>query len=208
MTHGDNGFGAAAATAWALAGACWLAGCANVTTEVEPAASFPSPLAEVTELTVGLGLSEAQRAYAHASTEDRHYHWRLKIGAAQAALFESALSGLFAEVVAAGGEPPRCARCDVIVAPELQEVQLATPQRSPSQAYEVWLRYRIALLSPDGAETLGRASISAYGKAPERLGRERGMRAALERALRDAGAMLTVRWIRSADIARHLRPAK
>ena len=85
---------------------------------------------------------------------------------------------------------------------------MSTPENGLNQLYEVWLRYRIALWAPDGSETLHQSWLHAYGQAPERLGRQHGMQTALERALRDVGAMLVGRWIRAPDTARRLRPAK
>ena len=196
------------AAQWArLAGTCWLAACTTVTMDIAPTANFPAPLTETQRVTVGLYWDPAQRDFVHSSTETRHYHWRLKIGAAQTALFEAVATGMFAEVVALGDET-RCARCDVILAPTLQEAQLSTPKSGPNRLYEVWLRYRIAVLSPDGSKTLHQSSFDAYGKAPERMKRQRGMRTALQRALRDAGALLVSRWAGAADVARRLAPER
>ncbi len=172
-----------------LLGALWLAACSAIDLHIQPAAQFPPPRVEPAAASAGLYLDEAQRDFAYSSTESKHYHWHMDIGAAQVALFEVVIQGLF-ERAQTLDTLAACASCDVIVAPRLLSVQFTTPDNGPNPLYEVWLSYRIALLSPDGQTVRRLWPVTAYGQAPERMGRKVGMRLALQRALRDTGALL------------------
>ena len=84
---------------------------------------------------------------------------------------------------------------DAVLAPSIDEVQFAIPDQTGGEFYEVWIRYRLQLLRPDGT-VLGEWPLIGYGKANQRNygaieQREIGLNEATIWALRDAAAWLS-----------------
>lgn len=173
-----------------------LAGCAGEA-RVQVADAFPALIVAPRPVKLALVLDERFRTAAVQPVKGV----RIELGAAQTALFRQAFAALAEElrVVDEGRLPPDS---DLVVRPELLEVQLATPADTYLNVYEVWLKYRVALLT-SGGEPLGEWQMAAYGRTPDGLlrSREEAIRRAATVALRDAGAKLALDFYRAPPVA-------
>ena len=87
---------------------------------------------------------------------------------------------------------------DGIIAPSIEEVQLAIPDQTGGDFYEVWIRYKLTLFDA-GGNNVGELPLIGYGKANERNFGQLGQRTpALHEAtiwaLRGAAAELSLRF--------------
>ena len=119
----------------------------------------------------------------------------IELGSNQDQVFDSSLGGLFEKMVSLDSLDASSAEVDGIFKPEIVSVDLNTPARSGSDYYEVWVRYNIQLLDPEGTE-LHRWTVNAYGKVNRRdygSVMERtsdALQQATENALRDASTQI------------------
>ena len=91
-----------------------------------------------------------------------------------------------------------------IIAPSIEEVQFAIPDRTGGDFYEVWIRYKLTLFDA-GGNNLGELPLIGYGKANERnfsqLGQQTpALHEATTWALRDAAAELASRFRDQAQV--------
>jgi len=170
-----------------------LGGC--MTTAVEVTGEFPTPLVEPMPVAIGLYLPESFRAYTAEEQISDRGTYRVEIGEAQSALMQRLLPSMFERVVeldspeAAAKDPS----LDAVLVPEVADLQFAIPFQTKSKFYEVWVKYRFSLLTPDGS-TITQWEMTGYGKT--RGGGLAGEGASLQEAaieaLRDAGAFLAI----------------
>ena len=81
------------------------------------------------------------------------------------------------------------------------DFQYANPRVTRQNVYEVWIKYRIRLLAPDGTK-IADFTIPAYGKTPSALLKTEAaaINSAAIVALRDVGASLITRFEREPDV--------
>jgi len=114
-------------------------------------------------------------------------------------MFNSLLSGMFANVtpvnsVNAGEIPPQL---DAVIIPTVVDFQYANPRVTRQNVYEIWIKYRIRMLAPDGTK-IADFTIPSYGKTPSAFLKTEAaaINAAAIIALRDVGASLISRFER------------
>jgi hypothetical protein len=181
-----------------------LAGCGTKQVVVE--GNFPQPLVSKYPLTVGVWYDPAFREHeffdeAKGRTDS---DWLVRTGEAQVDMWDTLLRGLFARVVhleypPGEGEPPPV---DVVLAPEVDELQYAIPTQTNIKVYEIWMRYNLALRQPDGAP-IADWQMTAYGKTPTAFlqSDEAAVNLAAVMALRDAGANFITSFPAVPDVA-------
>ena len=175
-----------------------MTGCASSLT-LETRLDVPVPLTTQMPLTVAVYYPDEFSNYAYTEdTEDRP-SWSIQCGTSQVDLFDRVLSSMFANVVQVdgvsyqGSQPP-----DIILVPEVEDMQFALPQETRTDLYEAWIKYRILLYYPDGRR-VGEWPIHGYGKTTTELmkGRDEGLNMAINSAFRDIGAKFTIGFGRS-----------
>ena len=199
----------ALSVALTMAGLTGCKGGASVTVDI----SVPRPLVEPLGVTVGMYFDDALKNYVHEEELDDFGSYSLNIGASQASVFAQVFDAMFshavpmvnqplaeaeeadAEQIRLVGEDGRAIDVEGILAPSIEEVQFALPDQTGGDFYEVWIRYRMQILDPNG-QPLAEWPLIGYGKANERNygsidQREAGLYAAAIWALRDAAAVLS-----------------
>lgn len=170
-----------------------LCSCAETTT-VRVDSHVPSALVRTLPLTVGVYYDEELRNHHYIEDSPERPNWDIESGNSQVALFDQVLTSTFERVVAVPRIPDAGApaACDLVVAPEIVEMQFATPEETFFEFYEAWIRYRIEMFTPTG-DPIDNWEVTAYGKSPEKRfsGRATGLNNAVELALRDIGAKLS-----------------
>ncbi len=169
-----------------------LAGCTN---ELVVEADFPTPLIDPLPQTVGVFFDDEFRQYTHTEdTEDRS-KWVISSGQAQMELFNQVLPQVFNQAHEINSLPTPEAPVDVdlVLHPQVNEFQYAVPRETKFKVFEVWIKYNLTAMDPEG-NLIADWIITAYGKTPTAFMQsdEDAMDAAVEVALRDLGANLSI----------------
>jgi hypothetical protein len=113
--------------------------------------------------------------------------------------------GMFAEIVELNSDPnvPAPVPVDVIIEPTLSDLELASPDKSGSDQYTVWLNYNLQLYRPDKT-LLGDWKITAYGEydaGSMGMHTADAVNGATMIALRDAAATIVTEFSQAPGIA-------
>lgn len=167
-----------------------LAACGGI--QVRPENTLPRALVQPMSVRAGLVIDQELRQFAHEETRAGN-DWRVELGAAHEKFFRSIFGSSFDSLQvyesldaarAAGG-------LQVLFRPQIEQFSFATANETSGGYWAVTIRYRIAVLSPQG-ETVDTLSLTGYGSA---LGAGRAVNSlsvATRSAMRDAAAKFLV----------------
>ena len=186
--------GRRSAKAVMLAGLLLLLGACGVNSLVVEG-NYPTPAVRKIPLTLGLYFDEDLRNFLYIEyTETGQEEYRVASGQTHVQLFGSLLPAMFERVVVLDSmDDASDAGVDAVFAPSIEEFQLALPQKTRLDAYEVWVKYNMRLLGPDGAY-IADWVLTSYGKTPTEnlLSTEGGINDATVSALRDLASNFTL----------------
>ena len=173
------------------ASAC-LGGCAT-SASVQVDETFPSVVSMPRELTAVIVMDDYFRNYQALPLKNVD----ITFGSAQVDLWSKAFRGLFTNVEVVSSKAEVNPAAELVITPSVQEVQLSTPNQSYLNVYEVWIKYKLDIETPDGVP-IDSWFMPAYGKTPDSvmLSRSRAIEGATVVALRDAGAKLLLDFYR------------
>mgnify|MGYP006277699963 CR=1 FL=1 len=178
-----------------------LAGCSTTAVEVE--GSFPQEaVIEQLPLAIGVHFDEAFRTYMLEEPVPQRGDWNISIGAAQVEMFRSVLPAMFERVeVLANPEAPT--EVDAVLVPRVDDMQFAIPFQTKSNFFEVWIRYELTLLEPNGGRVIASWPLTAYGRTRDAMleGAEAALQQAAVVALRDAAAFLAIDFVDTRELA-------
>lgn len=187
-----------------------LVGCSD-SMNVQVQSAVPSALVQTLPLKVGVFYDDALKNHRYTENTNERRNWEVASGASQVAMFDQVLGATFSEVTHLNALPSPGATTshDIVIAPAIQEIQLATPQETYFEFFEAWIRYDIDLLDNRGV-ALGTWQITAYGKAPKKRFARRtdGVNDAFSLALRDAGAKLVTSVLQQPAVVEKLSALK
>lgn len=163
-----------------------LSGCGVNAVMVE--GTYPTPNVRPLPMTVGVYFDDALKNYTYIEySETGKEEYAVSAGQTHVTLFQSVLPAMFEQVVILDdlGEAGT-AGVDAVFAPDIEEFQLALPQKTRLDAYEVWIKYNMRLLKPNG-DHIADWVVTSYGKTPTESLRtvESGINDATVGALRD-----------------------
>ena len=169
-----------------------LSGCTS-TAHVYVDETFPTVVAAPRDVNAAIVMTEEFRNYQAwplANTD-------ITFGTAQVDLWGKAFRGLFSQVEVVASRDQAGPETDLIVIPNVHEVQLSTPSQSYLNVYEVWIKYRLDIETTDGVP-IDSWFLPAYGKTPNAalLSKTKAIEEATVVALRDAGAKLILDFYR------------
>lgn len=169
-----------------------LAGCGPTKVIVE--GNFPTPLMEPLPVVLGVWYGEdfANHEFFDEAKSRSESSWIVQTGAAQIEMWDTLLGGMFNELVHMRGAPtPQQMNqaVDAVLVPHVDELQYSIPAHTNVKVYEIWMRYRMELVTPSG-EPIAEWTMTAYGKTPTAFLRsdQAAVNLAAVVALRDAGA--------------------
>lgn len=176
-----------------LVAAAALGACATTANVTVDNSSFPTVVAKPRDLSAVIVMDQEFRKFRASPLEKAH----IGFGAAQVDLWTKAFDGLFARVEIVESKAQAGTDADLVIVPSVQEVQLSTPNQSYLNVYEVWIKYRLDIETPDGVP-IDSWFLPAYGKTPSSamMSRSRAIEDATVIALRDAGAKLLLDFYR------------
>ncbi len=169
-----------------------LAGCgSNVVLE---APTIPTPLIDKIPASVGLRMPAEFAHYVHEEEVLGREEWSIDLGNSNAALFEQLFGFMFEEVtVLTAGDDPEQFTFDALIEPSIDAFEFSVPNQSKTDAFAVWIRYRIKVFDSDG-DQVANWPVSAYGKSETTALRgSRALQRAAILAMRDAAALMIMK---------------
>ena len=180
-----------------------IAGCTTSALLEEP---FPEPVVDRLPLTIGVFYSDEFRFFTYDEDIPRKGHVAIDAGAANVRLFDRMLPAMFTGVVHLLEPRDTGEGVDAIFIPTIEEMQIALPHQTHNDFSEVWMKYRLQLLAPDG-ENIATWEMAAYGKSPKGMleSEKEALWEAARVALRDAGAYFSIYFSEKPGVKEWLR---
>ena len=149
---------------------------------------IPIPVIDRMPVKMGVFFQDVLRNYVTEENSDERPNWKIESGSSHVALFEQILSAMFEEIKEVAGTSAD-ATVDAVLAPNIVEMQFALPAETKTDFYEAWVKYNMELFNRDGSP-IANWSVTGYGKSSTEFmkSRDKGLNAAVNQALRDAGA--------------------
>lgn len=170
-----------------------LSGCgANVTLSTP---TIPEPLLEQIPMSVGLRMPPNFEQFIHEEKVYGREQWSINLGRSNAALFEQLLAYMFAEVTVLGpDDDPQLMPLDALIEVSIDAFEFSTPEQSNTEAFAVWIRYRLKVYDKEG-EMTSNWPVSAYGKSQTTtMGGSEALQRAAILAMRDAAALMIMKF--------------
>ena len=170
-----------------------ISGCGSSVTLKTP--TIPEPLLEQIPISIGLRMPDNFEHFVHEEKVFGKEQWSIDLGRANAALFEQLFGHMFADVTILGpDDDPRMLPLDALIEPSIDAFEFSTPEQSNTDAFAVWIRYRMKVYDREG-KLVSNWPVSAYGK---RLTTTMNSSDALKRAailaMRDAAALMIMKF--------------
>ena len=177
-----------------------LSACA---TRVEVDGKFPAALIHKLPLRSIVVFDEAFANYRFESTEGPEVS--ISVGQIQVELFTSLTDSLF-QYSATTTQMPTNSEADLIIVPNVEDVQISMPNQSRLKVFEVWIKYNLQVFEGTG-EPVADWIMTAYGKTPTRFLKSdtEALQQASMVAMRDAGAHFITGFARVPEIRQWLR---
>ena len=168
-----------------------LAGCSSTVTMEMP--TIPEPRIEKIPVEVAVRIPAEFQDFVHTEEVLGKDEWTIHLGSSNAAFFTQLFGFMFDSVVILGpDDDPRDHQFDALIEPSIEGFEFSVPNQSQSNAFAVWVRYRIAVFDSIG-NPASSWTISAYGKSQkEGLGGSDSLRRAAILAMRDAAALIII----------------
>ena len=170
-----------------------LAGCGGNVTLKAP--TIPEPLLEQINMSVGIRMPENFEHFVHEEEIYGQQSWSIDLGRSNAALFEQLFAFMFSRVVILGpGDDPQLMPIDALIEPSIDAFEFSTPEQSNTEAFAVWIRYRVKVYDPEG-KLVSNWPVAAYGKSQTTtLGDSEALQRAAVLAMRDAAALMIMKF--------------
>ena len=178
-----------------------LGGCSSQVTVNDP--TIPDPLVAKIPMSVAVRFPDVFEHYVHQEQLIGKEKWTVDLGRSNIFLFTKLFSSMFDEVTfIEDGMDPKNMPIDAYIEPSIDAFEFSTPSQSQTEAYAVWIRYRIKIFDSAG-EQFANWPISAYGKSQSTLmGGDDALRRAAILAMRDAAALMIMQLDKSTRISR------
>ena len=177
----------------ALLLAALISGCASSVKLVTP--TIPSPLTDKIPISVGLRMPTNFDHFVHEESVFGREEWTIDLGNSNSALFKQLFGHMFDRVtVVAAKDDPKLMDIDALVEPSIDAFEFSTPEQSKTDAFAVWIRYRIKVYDQAGT-LVSNWPVSAYGKSQTTaMNKSDALRRAAVLAMRDAAALMVIKF--------------
>jgi len=171
-----------------------LVGCSAGKVSVK--ANIPQPLVSKLPLSGYLSYTDTFKNYQYEEDEKGRSLSSLAFGPAQQNMFDRVFTQLLSISETSNGS------LDVIIEPEILDLQYTSPSETKLNLYEVWLRYRVKITDAQN-QTLADWVVKGYGKTPTATlkSASSAFNSATNVALRDVGAQLAIGFPKQPAIA-------
>ena len=180
---------------------CFLISCGVSNLVIQ--GSFPTPNINKIPLSVAVYYDDALRAFSYMEySETGREEINIESGESHIRLFNAVLPAMFEEVIEVEGfDDPNIQGVDAVFAPVIEEFQLALPEKTKLEVYEVWIKYNMRILNSNGV-SLADWVVTSYGKTPTEtfLSVEDGINDAAIVALRDLASSFSLNFTRVPEV--------
>lgn len=170
-----------------------LAGCASSVTMAPT--TIPVPLVNKIPISVGLRMPEDFDSFVHEESVYGREEWSIDLGASNRELFTQLFGHMFQSVtVLRADDDPKLMGLDALVEPSIDAFEFSTPSQSRTEAFAVWIRYRLKVYDREGT-LISNWPVSAYGKSlTKTTSKDDALRRAAVLAMRDAAALMIMKF--------------
>jgi hypothetical protein len=170
-----------------------VSGCASNVTMKTP--TIPEPLVAKISMSVGLRMPENFDNFVHQESVYGREEWSIDLGSSNRGLFTQLFGHMFTSVTVIGpDEDPAALGLDALVEPTIDAFEFSTPSQSKTEAFAVWIRYRLNVYDRDGT-LISNWPVSAYGKSlATTMGQGNALQRAAILAMRDAAALMVMKF--------------
>ncbi len=175
-------------------------GCSSQVALTNPA--LPEPLLNQLPLKVAVRYSPEMSRYVHEEEVLGRQKWTINLGAANKLAFQHLFESMFTEVVEVDADTNvEAVGADALIETSIEAFEFALPSQSRSDAYTIWIRYRLRIFDGEGTE-ISNWPIAAYGKAGSEgmFSADEALARAAVLAMRDAAAMIGLRFARETGL--------
>ena len=124
-------------------------GCASNVKMTAP--TIPVPLVDKIPISVGLRMPDNFDEFVHEESVFGREDWTINLGNANAALFTQLFGHMFDTVTVLQTEDdPKNMGLDALVEPSIDAFEFSTPGQSSTDAFAVWIRYRMKVFDREG----------------------------------------------------------
>ena len=178
-----------------------VGGCSSQVTVNNP--TIPDPLVEKIPLSVAVRYPPEFEHFVHQEQVIGKEKWTIDLGRSNKFLFTNLFGSMFNDLtVVEGSEAPADLGVDALIEPSIDAFEFSTPSQSQTEAFAVWIRYRIKIFDRDG-EQFANWPISAYGKSQTTImGGDEALQRAAVLAMRDAAALIVMQMDKTTRISR------
>ena len=180
---------------------CFLISCGVSNLVIQ--GNFPTPNISKIPLSVAVYYDDALRAFSYMEySETGREEINIESGESHIRLFNAVLPAMFEEVIEVEGfDDPNVQGVDAVFAPVIEEFQLALPEKTKLEVYEVWIKYNMRILNSNGV-SLADWVVTSYGKTPTEtfLSVEDGINDAAIVALRDLASSFSLNFTRVPEV--------
>ena len=180
---------------------CFLISCGVSNLVIQ--GNFPTPNIDKIPLSVAVYYDDALRAFSYMEySETGREEINIESGESHIRLFNAVLPAMFEEVIEVEGfDDPNVQDVDAVFAPVIEEFQLALPEKTKLEVYEVWIKYNMRILNSRGV-SLADWVVTSYGKTPTEtfLSVEDGINDAAIVALRDLASSFSLNFTRVPEV--------
>lgn len=173
--------------------ACLLISCGVKAIVVE--GEYPRPAVSSVDVNLGVYYPPELKAFSYTEyTDEGKEEYTISSGATHMQLFNSILPSMFTSVTLLENlEDAQAANVGAVFVPTIEEFQLALPQKTRLGAYEVWVKYNMRLLEPNG-DYIADWILTSYGRTPTATLQtaESGINDATVGALRDLASNFSI----------------
>lgn len=183
-----------------LLGLALAAGCSTQVAVKDP--TIPDPLIAALPISVGARYPEAFDNFVHEEQVIGKDKWLIDLGASNKLLFDKLFGSMFSNYqVIRPEDNPDDYEFDAFIEPSIDAFEFSVPEQSQTDAFAVWIRYRIKVFDNTGTQ-IANWPISAYGKSmTTTFGGDEALRRAAVLAMRDAAALIIMQMDKSTGIS-------
>lgn len=157
--------------------------------------TIPEPLMNKIPMSVGLRMPENFESFVHEEEVLGRERWKIDLGRSNAFFFSELFGYMFEKVtVVTATDDPTLMPFDALIEPSIDEFEFSVPNQTKTDAFAVWIRYRIKVYDRDGKLVVN-WPVSAYGKSlTTAMGGSDALQRAAILAMRDAAALMIIKF--------------
>lgn len=164
---------------------------------------IPDPLIAQLPMKVAVRYPAAFDGFVHEERVIGKDVWKIDLGESNKLLFDKLLNSMFSDVITVPAEADLADyEIDALIEPSIDAFEFSVPQQSQTDAFAVWIRYRLRIYDHLGTQ-VANWPIAAYGKSQAtKFGSDQALRYAAVLAMRDAAALIILQMDKATGISK------